>query len=200
MLSLLLSLSLYIYKQIPIYIYIYIYIYTYIRTSPQVPHILPCLAFSAHALPLFITLRQVLPPAFCLHFPTKIGYGELNSTISKYDSYEANVYPVPVYPVRIPLELRHPCDDPACPDQDLSKGGAVETGCSGSHYIIGCCITYTTPIHCTPLRLHPPLMNTHPTPTRCCQRKVGSLRPFRNLGPHEPTPTTPCLINLHWIY
>ena len=35
--------------------------------------------------------------------------------------------------------------------QDSSKGGAVETGCSGLHYIIGCFVRYnTTPIHRTP--------------------------------------------------
>ena len=50
--------------------------------------------------------------------------------------------------------------------QDASKGGAVETGCSRLHYVIGCCLYIyiyiydTTPIHCIPLRLHPPLMNT----------------------------------------
>ena len=35
--------------------------------------------------------------------------------------------------------------------QDSSKGGAVETGCSGLHYIIGCCIIYYYPHP-----LHPP--------------------------------------------
>ena len=34
-----------------------------------------------------------------------------------------------------------------------AKGGAVETGCSDLLY-------NTTPIHCTPLTLHPPVMNT----------------------------------------
>ena len=51
-------------------------------------------------------------------------------------------------------------------DQDSSKGGAVETGCSGLYYIIYymCLLHNTTPIHCTPLRLHPPLMNTQKIP------------------------------------
>ena len=47
--------------------------------------------------------------------------------------------------------------------QDSSKGGAVETGCSGSRYMIGCFIIMindTTPIHCTPLPMHPPVMNS----------------------------------------
>ena len=42
--------------------------------------------------------------------------------------------------------------------QDSSKAGAVETGCSGLHYIIGCFIIVTIlpqstapPSHCTPL-------------------------------------------------
>ena len=43
--------------------------------------------------------------------------------------------------------------------QDSSKGGAVETGCSGSHHIIGCLLYSTTPIHCTPFPLHPPLLS-----------------------------------------
>ena len=42
-----------------------------------------------------------------------------------------------------------------------AKGGAVETGCSGLHYIVGCCLLHnTTPILCTLLALHPPVMNT----------------------------------------
>ena len=45
--------------------------------------------------------------------------------------------------------------------QDSSKGGAVETGCSC--FTLQAVLLYnTTPIHCTPLRLHPPLMNTQP--------------------------------------
>ena len=38
--------------------------------------------------------------------------------------------------------------------QDSSKGGAVETGCSGSDYIIGCFTVYYYP---NPL--HPPLQS-----------------------------------------
>ena len=45
--------------------------------------------------------------------------------------------------------------------QDSAKGGAVETGCSGLHYIIAVLLYDTTPIRCTPLRQHPPVMNTH---------------------------------------
>ena len=48
--------------------------------------------------------------------------------------------------------------DPICPQpisQDSSKGCAVETGCSGLHYIIYCCFNDTTPIHCTPIHCNP---------------------------------------------
>ena len=47
--------------------------------------------------------------------------------------------------------------------QDSSKGGAVETGCSDLHYLIYVVLLHnTTPIHCNPLQLHTPLMNTQP--------------------------------------
>ena len=49
-------------------------------------------------------------------------------------------------------------------DQDSSKGRAVETGCSGYIILYAVLLYNTTPIHCTPLRLHPPLMNTQPRP------------------------------------
>ena len=43
--------------------------------------------------------------------------------------------------------------------QDSSKGGAVEIGCSD--FMMYTSLLYNpTPIHCTPLRLHPPLMKT----------------------------------------
>ena len=52
--------------------------------------------------------------------------------------------------------------------QDSSKGGAVETGCSDL-YDVKYYLSYnTTPIHCTPLRLHPPLMNTQYYIMSCC--------------------------------
>ena len=38
-----------------------------------------------------------------------------------------------------------------------AKGGAVETGCSDLYDVL---LYNTTPIHCTPLTLHPPVMNT----------------------------------------
>ena len=37
------------------------------------------------------------------------------------------------------------------------KGGAVETGCSGLHYIKGSLLYNTGPIHCTPPLTAPPL-------------------------------------------
>ena len=63
------------------------------------------------------------------------------------------------------------------------RGGAVEAGCSGLHYIIGCFITsyHTTHIHCTPLRLHPPSMNTQ-----------------EMWGPHKQPPPTRKLINANY--
>ena len=44
--------------------------------------------------------------------------------------------------------------------QDSSKRGAVETGCSNLYDTIYYLLCNTAPIHCTPLRLHPPLMKT----------------------------------------
>ena len=47
-------------------------------------------------------------------------------------------------------------------DKIHQRGGAVETGCSGLHYIIGCFI-----IEYYPHPLHPPVMNTQPDVTPC---------------------------------
>ena len=47
--------------------------------------------------------------------------------------------------------------------QDSSKGGAVEIGCSDLYMMLCTSLLYnTTPIHCTPLPLHPPLRNVEP--------------------------------------
>ena len=45
--------------------------------------------------------------------------------------------------------------------QDSSKGGAVETGCSDFIWCYALILLHTTtPIYCTPVPLHPPVMNT----------------------------------------
>ena len=70
-------------------------------------------------------------------------------------------------------------------DQDSSKGGAVETGCSGLHYIIGCFIIYfyPHPLHTPPTA--PPFDEypLDPTPSNVKLDKFGSL--FLNVATYE---------------
>ena len=48
------------------------------------------------------------------------------------------------------------------PGLHSAKGGAVETGCSDFMMLYISLLYDTNPMHCTPLPLHPPVMNTHP--------------------------------------
>ena len=69
------------------------------------------------------------------------------------------------------------------------RWGAVETGCSDLYdiyiyiYIYTSLLYSTTPIHCTPLPLHPAVMNT-----QCC---LLGLLAQRSLARIDPKPSAP---------
>ena len=97
---------------------------------PQIPYILTYVDLSARMLPCLLS---------CQHFPVKVHQ----------------------------RESRHFCDDPVCPHPVQKLSIKIhQRGVQWKQAVVIYMMLYTsllydtTPIHCTPLPLHPPVMHT----------------------------------------
>ena len=115
---------------------VYIYIYIYMYTNPQAIILrgATCLRMEQLGLPRRCSQATIPPPPPPPNFSFLCWCLSLKHNADRFLAMEA--------------AASQPANDVS---QDSSKGGAVETGCSGLHSVIGRFI-----IQCYPHPLHPP--------------------------------------------